>query len=83
MQRLLGGQRGELAHESPSRRAAAGVDDSPDRVAALQAQREPPEAVGVEAHAQRLQVAHAVGRLVHQHLGGRVPDEGAPGELGV
>ena len=52
-------ERRELAHDAPPGGAAAGVDDAPDRVPALQAEREPPEAVGVEAHAERLQVAHA------------------------
>ena len=48
---------GELAHDAPAGRAAAGVDDAPARVAALEAEREVAVAVGVEVHAEALEVA--------------------------
>ncbi len=81
--RLLGDERGELAHDAPSGRAAAGVHDAPDRVPALEPERELPVGVGVEAHAERLQVAHARGRLAREHGGGRLAHERAPGADGV
>ena len=80
---ILGRQRRQLSDDAPSGRAAPGVHDPPDRVPTLQAQREPPEAVGVEAYPQRLQVLDARGRLVHEDLRRRVPDQLAPGALGV
>ena len=52
-------------------------------MASLQPQREPPEPVGVEPHSERLQVLDAAGRLVHEDLRGRAPDELAPRPLGV
>ncbi len=81
--RLFGGERGELAHDAPAGGAAAGVHDPPDRMSALEAEREVPEAIGVEAHAERLQIADALGRLVHERFGGAAAHERAPGELGV
>ena len=60
-------------------RAPARVRDAADAVAALEAEREVAVAVGVEAHAERLEVAEALGRLVAQHLGGRAAHEPAPG----
>ena len=81
--RLLGDQRRQLANDAPPGGAAAGVHDSANRVPALQAEREPPGAVGVKAHAERLQVAHAVGRLAGEDLGGRASHQRAAGELGV
>ena len=54
------------------------------RVAALEAEREDAAAVGVEAHAEPLEVVHARGRLADEHLrrpsGGRAP---RPASLGV
>ena len=41
------------------------------------------EAVAVEADAERLQIPHPRGRLAHEDLGRRAPDERAPGALGV
>ncbi len=81
--RLLGDERRELAHDAPPGRAAAGVHDATHGVTALEAEREVSLAVGVEAHAESLQVAHAVGRLAGEDLGGRAAHEPAPGELGV
>ena len=81
--RLRGRERRELAHDPSPGRAAAGVDDAADRVPALQAEREVPEAVGVEAHAERLQVAHAVGRLADEDLSRRPPYQRAARALGV
>ena len=80
---LRGDERGELAHHAPAGRGAAGVDDAPDRVPALEAEREAPGAVAVEVDAERLQVLHPRGRLAHEDLGRRAPDERAPGALGV
>ena len=54
-------------------------DDAADAVAALEAEREVAVAVGVEAHAERLEVGEARGRLRAQDLGGRAPHEPAPG----
>ena len=48
-------------------RAAAGMDDAADRVAALEPERERAVAVGVEADAERLEVVHARGRLAAEH----------------
>ena len=50
-------ERRELAHDAAAGRAAAGVDDAAARVAALEAEREVAVAVGVEAHAEALEVA--------------------------
>ena len=55
--------------------AAAGVDDAPARVAALEAQRQPPLVVEVEDDAARLQVADRGRRLLDQH-----PHRGGPAE---
>ncbi len=81
--RILGCQGRELAHDPSARGAAAGVDDAPDRVPALEAECEVTVAIGVETHAKRLQVRHAVGRLAHEDLGGRAPHQVAPGDLRV
>ena len=56
--RCLDHDGGQLAHDAPAGRAAAGVDDAPARVAALEAEREVAVAVGVEVHAEALEVAH-------------------------
>ena len=61
---VLGDVGGELAQDPPAGRAAAGVDDAADAVAALEPEREVAVAVGVEADAERLEVAEARGRLV-------------------
>ena len=55
--RRLDDDGGQLAHDAPAGRAAAGVHDAPARVAALQAEREVAVAVGVEVHAEALEVA--------------------------
>ena len=80
---LGGGQRRQLPDDAPPGRAASRVDDAPDRMSALQPQREPAEAIGVETHAQRLQVLDARGRLAHEDLRRRAPDQPAPRALGV
>ena len=64
-------------------RAPAGVDDAAQRVAALEAEGEPAEAVGVEADAELLELAHLAGRLVAEDAGRRRAHEAAPGALGV
>ena len=65
----LDDERGELAHDAAAGRAAAGVDDAAPRVAALEAEREVAVAVGVEAHAEPLEVARrSARRLVDEHL---------------
>ena len=53
------GDRRQLARDPAAGRAAAGVDDAPHRVSALEPERERAVAVGVEADAERLEVAHA------------------------
>ena len=68
--RLLGRGGGERSEDPAAGRAAAGVDDPAAAVAALEAEREVAVAVGVELAAELLQLAHAVGGLVGQHLGG-------------
>ena len=50
-----------------------------DAVPALEAEREVAVAVGVEAHAERLEVADARRRLLAQDLGGRAAHEAAAG----
>jgi hypothetical protein len=67
--RVLGDQRRQLAGDPPSRRASPRVRDPAYRVATLESQGEPPLAIGVEVHAEPLQVAHPAGRLGAQHLG--------------
>ena len=62
-----GGERRQLARDAPAGGRAAGVHDAPARVAALEAEREVAVAVGVEADAEPLEVAHAPGRLLAQH----------------
>ena len=62
--RVLGDVGGELAQDPAAGRAAAGVHDAAGAVAALEAEREVAVAVGVEAHAERLEVVEAGGRLV-------------------
>ena len=74
---------GELAHDAPAGRAAAGVDDAPARVAALEAEREVAVAVGVEVHAEALEVAHGARRLAAQDGRGARAHQVAPGALGV
>ena len=67
----------ELAQDPAPGRAAAGVHDAADPVAALEPEREVAVAVGVEAHAERLEVGEARRRLRAQDLGGRAPHEPA------
>ena len=74
---------GELAHDAPAGRAAAGVDDAPARVAALEAEREIAVAVGVEVNAEALEVAHGARRLAAQDGRGARAHQIAPGALGV
>ena len=65
---LVGGrERGELARDPAAGGGAAGVHDAALGVAALEAEREAAAAVAVEAHAQRLQLAHPAGRVLAQH----------------
>ena len=80
---LRGDARRQLANDATARRGAAGVDDTPDRVPALEAERESSGAIAVEADAERLQVFYPGGRLAHEDLGRRASDERAPGALGV
>ena len=80
---VLDDERRELAHDPPAGRAAAGVHDAPHRMAALEAEREHAAAVGVEAHAEALEVGDAGGRLVDEHLGGGAANGVAAGGLGV
>ena len=74
---------GELAHDAPAGRAAAGVHDAPARVPALQAEREVAVAVGVEVHAEALEVAHGARRLAAEDGRGARAHQIAPGALGV
>ena len=76
-------ERGQLADDAPPGRAAAGVDDAAVRVAALEAEREVAVAVGVEAHAEALEVGDDPRRLAAQDGGRARADEAAPGALGV
>ena len=69
----------QLAQDPPPRGAAARVDDPADPVAALEPEREVAVAIRVEAHAERLEVGEARGRLLAQHLRGRAPHEAASG----
>ena len=67
------GERGELAGDPPAGGGAAGVHDAALGVAALQAEGEAAAAVAVEAHAERLELAHAVGGVLAQHAHGARP----------
>ena len=69
----------ELAQDPAPGRAAARVRDAAARVAALEPEREVAVAVGVEAHAERLEVAEALGRLRAQDARGAAADEAAAG----
>ena len=84
---LVGGDhRGQLRGDLAAGLAAAGVDDPPRRVAALEAQRQPPFLVEVEDDAARQQVADRGGRLLDQHLdrgGAAEPAAGGERVLGV
>ena len=60
----------ELAQDPAAGRAPARVHDAADAVAALEAEREVAVAVGVEAHAERLEVGEPRRRLAAEHLGG-------------
>ena len=73
---LLGGDhRRQLRGDLVAGLAAAGVDDAPRRVAALEPERQPPFVVEVEDDAARLQVADRGRRLLDQH-----PHRGGPAE---
>jgi hypothetical protein len=74
---------GELAHDTPPRRAAARVHDAPARVAALEPEREVAVAVGVEVHPDALELAHRARRLAAEDGGGARADQRAAGALGV
>ncbi len=82
-QGLLGDERRQLAHDASAGRRTTGVDDAPDRVAALETERKAAGAVAVEMDTERLQVFHPGGRLTHEDLRSRASDERAPGALGV
>ena len=73
----------QLAHDAPAGGAAAGVDDPPARVAALEPEREVAGAVGVKAHAQALELADQARRLVDEDLAGGGAHQPAAGALGV
>ena len=64
---VLRGARRQLARDAATGGAAAGVDDAPHRVAALEAERERAVAVGVEVHAERLEVADRGRGLAAEH----------------
>ena len=81
--RLLGDVGRQLAQDAAPGRAAAGVDDAARPVAALEAEGEVAVAVGVEADAERLEVAEPRGRLVGQDLGGGAAHEAAAGRQRV
>ena len=55
------------------------MDDAASAVAALQPEREVAVTVGVETHAEALEVEHARRRLRAQDLGGRRVHGAAPG----
>ena len=75
--RVLGDHRGELAQDPAPRRAPARVRDAAARVPALEPEREVAVAVGVEAHAERLEVAEALGRLGAQDARGAAAHDAA------
>ena len=58
--------RRQRAQDPAAGRAAAGVRDAAGAVAALEPERELAVAVGVEAHAERLEVAEALRRLARR-----------------
>ncbi len=62
------GQRRQRPGDPPPGGRAAGVDDAPPRVSALEAEREIAAPVRVELDAELLEVAHARGRLLAQHV---------------
>ena len=76
---VRGDERGELAHDAAAGGAAAGVDDAAARVAALEPEREVAVAVGVEAHAEPLEVARRLaGASSHEDSRGRPPQRPRP-----
>ena len=74
---MLGDHRRELAQDPAPGRAPARVRDAAARVAALEPEREVAVAVGVEAHAERLEVAEALGRLGAEDARGAAPHDPA------
>ena len=76
---VLGDRGAQLAQDPPAGGAAAGVGDAAARVAALEAEREVAVAVGVEAHAEALEVAEARGRLLGEDARRRRADDAAAG----
>ena len=76
---VLGDRGGQLAQDPAAGGAAARVGDAAARVAALEPEREVAVAVGVEAHAERLEVAEARGRLRGEDARGRLAHEAAAG----
>ena len=74
---LLGDDRRQLAQDPAAGRAPARMRDAAGAVAALEAEREVAVAVGVEAHADPLEVAEALRRLLAEHLGGRAAHDPA------
>jgi hypothetical protein len=73
--RLGDDERRQLADHAAAGRAAAGVHDAALGVAALEAERERPVAVGVEAHAERLEVADGLRACSTRTSAGRPPRE--------
>ena len=71
-QLVLGHERAQFADQPPTSRSAAGVDYPPGAVAALEPEGQLAVAVGVEADAEMLQVAHGLRRLGAQRRGGRL-----------
>ncbi len=63
MPRLRGDQLGQPRGDRATRLAAAGVDDAPRRMAALEPERERAVGIGVEAHATLLQLGDRGRRL--------------------
>ena len=67
---ILGDERRELADDPPAGGRSAGVHHAPGRVASLQAEREVPVTVGIEADTERGQVLDRRRRLRAQHACG-------------
>ena len=81
---LVGGrERRQRARDPPPGGRAAGVHDAALRVPALEPEREVAVAVGVELHAEPLEVAHALGRLLAEHAHGAGAGGLAAGGEGV
>ena len=77
--RMLGDERAQLADQPAAGGGTTGVDDPPRAMAALEPEREPTATVGVETHAEPLEVLDSVRRFGAQDARGGFPRRAPPG----